>query len=80
MPIIADIRSCDDSEPKLINEQDCAILTLRNMVLFPGVTMPVAIGRKASLQLIEDAQKSKSLIGVVCQRQAGVDYPCKADI
>ena len=67
MPIIADIRSCDD-EPKQINEKDCASLTLRNMVLFPGVTMPVAVGRNASLRLIDDARKTNSLIGVVCQK------------
>lgn len=79
MPIIADIRSCDD-EPKQINEKDCAILTLRNMVLFPGVTMPVAVGRNASLRLIDDARKTNSLIGVVCQKSAEVDAPSKADI
>ena len=79
MPIIADIRSCDD-EPKQINEKDCAILTLRNMVLFPGVTMPVAVGRNASLQLIDDARKTNSLIGVVCQKSAEVEVPSKYDI
>ncbi len=79
MPIIADIRSCDD-EPKQINEKDCAILTLRNMVLFPGVTMPVAVGRNASLRLIDDARKTNSLIGVVCQKSAEVEVPSKADI
>ena len=79
MPIIADIRSCDD-EPKQINEKDCAILTLRNMVLFPGVTMPVAVGRSASLRLIDDARKTNSLIGVVCQKSAEVEVPSKYDI
>ena len=79
MPIIADIRSCDD-EPKQINEKDCAILTLRNMVLFPGVTMPVAVGRNASLRLIDDARKTNSLIGVVCQKSAEVEVPSKYDI
>ena len=79
MPIIADIRSCDD-EPKQINEKDCAILTLRNMVLFPGVTMPVAVGRNASLRLIDDARKTNSLIGVVCQKSAEVEVPSNYDI
>lgn len=44
------------------------------MVLFPGVTIPVAIGRKASLKLIEEAQQEGVCIGVVCQIDPQVEF------
>ncbi len=80
MPIITDIRSEKESEQCVINNEACPILTLRNMVLFPGITMPVAIGRKSSLKLIEDAQKNNSLIGVVCQLEPETEYPGYKDL
>ncbi len=51
------------------------ILPLRNMVLFPGVVMPVAVGRKSSLKLIKEAEKSKKAIGVVCQIAPDTEKP-----
>lgn len=51
------------------------ILPLRNMVLFPGVFLPVAIGRKASLKLIREAEKKNKDIAIVCQKVAKVDDP-----
>lgn len=51
------------------------ILPLRNMVLFPGVVMPVAIGRKSSLRLIKTAEKKKMNIGVVCQLNPDTENP-----
>jgi len=56
------------------------ILPLRNMVLFPGVVMPVTIGRRSSSRLIRDAQKNKSLIGVVCQKEANTEDPMLDDL
>ena len=54
------------------------ILTLRNMVLFPGVVVPVVVGRQSSLKLTQRAAKSGQYIGVVCQREASTENP-KAD-
>jgi ATP-dependent Lon protease len=51
------------------------VLPLRNMVLFPGVAMPVIAGRAKSLRLIRDAVQKKMLIGVCCQKEASVDEP-----
>ncbi|MDR0699647.1 MAG: LON peptidase substrate-binding domain-containing protein, partial [Tannerella sp.] len=51
------------------------ILPLRNMVLFPGVAMPVIAGRKKSMRLIRDAVKKKKLIGVCCQRDPENEEP-----
>jgi ATP-dependent Lon protease len=56
------------------------ILPLRNMVLFPGVAMPVTVGRPKSMRLINDAVKKKKLIGVVCQKETDVDDPQLDDL
>jgi ATP-dependent Lon protease len=52
-----------------------SILPLRNMVLFPGVAMPVVVGRSKSMRLINDAVKKKQLIGVVCQKEVNTEDP-----
>lgn len=54
---------------------DMPILTLRNMVLFPEMTMPVAIGRQQSLNLINEAKRLSRPIAVVCQMDSKVDNP-----
>ena len=56
------------------------ILPLRNMVLFPGVALPVIIGRPKSMRLIKEAVHRKSLIGVVCQKEMGTEDPILEDL
>ena len=56
------------------------ILPLRNMVLFPGVAMPVIIGRPKSMRLIKEAVHKKSLIGVVCQKEMDTEDPVLEDL
>ena len=56
------------------------ILPLRNMVLFPGVAMPVIIGRPKSMRLIKEAVHKKSLIGVVCQKEVDTEDPVLEDL
>ena len=56
------------------------ILPLRNMVLFPGVALPVIIGRPKSMRLIKEAEHKKSLIGVVCQKEMDTEDPVLEDL
>ena len=56
------------------------ILALRNMVLFPGVAMPVVVGRPKSMRLIKDAAKKRTLIGVVCQKDMNTEEPAMDDL
>ncbi len=56
------------------------ILPLRNMVLFPGVAMPVIVGRPKSMRLINEAVKKKKLIGVVCQKEINIEDPGLDDL
>lgn len=56
------------------------ILPLRNMVLFPGIVLPVSVGRKSSLRLIKDAFKQEKAIGVFCQRSSETEEPQQKDL
>lgn len=56
------------------------ILPLRNTVLFPGVVIPITVGRDKSIKLIREAYKSKALIGVVAQRDVEVEDPGFKDL
>ena len=56
------------------------ILALRNMVLFPGVIMPVALGRKKSLAAVKNAYKKKVMIGTFAQKSAKVEDPALEDL
>src|SRR2546430_17378373 len=51
------------------------ILPLRNTVLFPGVVIPITVGRDKSIKLIRDANKGKKLIGVVAQQNTNIEDP-----
>lgn len=52
-----------------------AILPLRNTVLFPGVVIPITVGRDRSIHLIKDAYKADKIIGVVAQKDSTVEDP-----
>ena len=80
MPIFAEISAPIEEEAVEIKNEDLPILTLRNMVLFPGVAMPVLIGRKKTLRLIKEAQRKRMLIGVACQIDAEVEDPTVKDL
>lgn len=82
MPIFAEIKGIVESDEtiKSLDGHDVPILALRNMVLFPGVTLPIAIGRKKSLNLINELQQSGRPIGVVCQRDSRVEDPMQKDL
>ena len=51
------------------------ILPLRNMIIFPEIVMPVAIGRRSTLELVKTAYKKKTAIILATQKDAAVDSP-----
>ena len=72
-----------EDEEEMNNESlpdTLAILPLRNMVLFPGVVIPITAGRDKSIKLINDAYASGKIIGVVAQKNEEVEDPTKNDI
>ena len=56
------------------------ILPLRNTVLFPGVVIPITVGRDKSIQLIKEAYRNDRIIGVVAQKDAETEDPQFKDI
>ncbi|SDM35917.1 endopeptidase La [Pedobacter antarcticus] len=52
-----------------------AILPLRNTVLFPGVVIPITVGRDKSIKLIKEAYKGDKIIGVVSQTDVSIEDP-----
>lgn len=72
-----------EDEEEMINEElpdSLSILPLRNMVLFPGVVIPITAGRDKSIKLIDDANAAGKIIGVVAQKNEEVEDPTKNDI
>ncbi len=57
-----------------------SILPLRNTVLFPGVVIPITVGRDKSINLIKDAFKGDKIIGVVSQKNDTVEDPSQEDL
>ena len=56
------------------------ILPTRNVVLFPGLVTPLNIGREASVVAVQEAARSKRRVGVVLQKDSGVEAPGAADL
>ena len=56
------------------------LLPLRNTVLFPGVVLPITVGRDKSIKAVNDAYKADKLIGVVAQKDSNVEEPAINDL
>ncbi len=56
------------------------ILPLRNTVLFPGVVIPITVGRDKSIQLVKKYNKSDKVIGVVAQKDVSIEDPTLEDL
>lgn len=56
------------------------VLPLRNAVLFPGVVIPITVGRDKSVRLVKEYYKKKKAIGVVAQMDSNVEEPTLADL
>ncbi len=71
------------SEERYLNlevNDELPLLPVRNMVLFPGVVLPVTIGRKSSLRLVKEAERKGLQIGVFCQRLSDTEDPFMEDL
>ncbi len=56
------------------------ILALRNTVLFPGVVIPITVGREKSIRLVKEAYKNSTSIGVVAQKDTTIEDPEVTDL
>ncbi len=78
IPILAD--GDDDDLLSVVLPDILPILPLRNTVLFPGVVMPITVGRQKSLKLIREAYAGNRLIGTVAQREGHVEDPTPEEL
>lgn len=73
----------NEDEEQMNNEQMpeiVSVLPLRNTVLFPGVVIPITVGRDKSIKLIKDAYASDRIIGVVSQKDVSIEDPKLEDL
>ena len=80
MPIIPlndedDANADDDKLP-----DELPILPLRNTVLFPGVVIPITVGRDKSIKAVTDAYKADKMVGVVAQKDSTIEEPQVTDL
>lgn len=76
------LMSAEDEE-QMNNEplpEELPLLPLRNTVLFPGVVIPITVGRDKSIRLIREAYRGNRTIGVVSQKSDNVEDPGIADL
>ena len=80
MPIIPlNEDSIEDNDAQPIPDE-LPILPLRNTVLFPGVVLPITVGRDKSIKAVNDAYKADKLIGVIAQKDSTVEEPTVSDL
>ncbi len=91
-PMFADENESDVQVIPIIENQDKAgkpqlndgdvlpVLPLRNMVLFPGVLLPVTVARPQSMKLVKKAYEKESLIAVCCQKDSEIQDPNEDDL
>lgn len=80
MPIIPlNEDNSDDSDLQSITA-DLPLLPLRNTVLFPGVVLPITVGRDKSIKAVTDVYKGDKLIGVIAQKDSNVEEPTVSDL
>ncbi len=65
---------------RIVVPSEIALLPLRNTVLFPGVVLPITVGRDKSIKAVNDAYKADKLIGVVAQKDSNIEDPAVKDL
>jgi len=72
-----DEKSKDD---KVVVPEELPVLPLRGTVLYPDLILPIMVGRKKSVKLIDDAMDSDRIIGVITQKRSEIEDPKETDL
>ncbi len=80
LPIIPINENDNDQDKNLVIPDTLALLPLRNTVLFPGVVLPITVGRDKSIKAVNDAYKGDKLIGVLAQKDPNIEEPELKDL
>lgn len=68
-----------DLKPEDLPEE-LSILPIKNTVLFPGVVIPITVGRQKSIKLVKKAYQGNRIIGVVAQKNSQAEEPIVDDL
>ena len=79
MPIIPLNEEEGNTDDKDIPEE-LPLLPLRNTVLFPGIVIPITVGRDKSIKAVTEAYKADKLIAVVAQKDSSIEEPNLTDL
>jgi ATP-dependent Lon protease len=80
MPIIPLNEEDDGNSDQQPIPDEIPVLPLRNTVLFPGVVIPITVGRDKAIKAVNDAYKTDKLIGVVAQKDSTVEDVTVSDL
>lgn len=80
MPIIPLNDSEGGNADELVVPNELPLLPLRNTVLFPGVVIPITVGRDKSIRAIAESYKTDKLVGVLAQKDSNVEDPGVEDL
>lgn len=80
MPIIPLNEESGDNTDDQPIPSELRLLPLRNTVLFPGVVLPITVGRDKSIKAVNDAYKTDKLVGVISQKDSTIEEPSVNDL
>jgi ATP-dependent Lon protease len=80
IPIIPLNENEGDNGADIVIPSELPLLPLRNTVLFPGVVLPITVGRDKSIKAVNDAYKADKLVGVIAQKDSNVEDPDITDL
>jgi len=80
IPLFSFNEQAEENEPEMVIDSLLPILPLRNTVLFPGVVIPITVGRDKSIQAVKASYNKDKLIGVVSQKDGNIEDPTPADL
>jgi len=80
IPIIPLNESDHDGIDDIVVPAEIPLLPLRNTVLFPGVVLPITVGRDKSIKAVNEAYKGDKLVGVIAQKDTNIEDPSTKDL
>src|SRR2546421_13126251 len=67
-------------KPAASSRRPYPVLTLRETLIFPLTTLPLAVGREASLRAVEEASRGGRQLVLLAQKESDVEEPSSADL
>ncbi len=80
LPIIPLNESDQEDINSIVVPEEIALLPLRNTVLFPGVVLPITVGRDKSINAVNEAYRGDKLVGVIAQKDSNIEDPEVTDL